>query len=122
MDVSEDEEPPPVELSSAKGSNKGDILHSQHPLWNRVSTKVLTFVKASIATQGGVIFWVGSWKALDVYLLPINLWVDIGCVIVGLLLLILTNTFQLQAGIAFTSRVSLQSCKVRCFCLMCLRG
>lgn len=57
------------------------------------------YLRAAIATSGGIIWWIGSWNALEVYLLPENPWVDVGCILVGIILLVLTQTFKLQAGI-----------------------
>ena len=58
-----------------------------------------SYLRASVALAGGIIWWIGSWNALEVYLLPDNPWLDVLCIIVGVSVLLLTRTFKLQAGI-----------------------
>ncbi|KAL6070632.1 hypothetical protein QOT17_006661 [Balamuthia mandrillaris] len=65
----------------------------------RLLYDVILLLKALAATLGGVIFWVGCWNLLDVYLLPQNLWSELGCVVVGALVLIATKSFTQHAGV-----------------------
>eukprot|EP01080_Neovahlkampfia_damariscottae_P002816 gene2816-4224_t len=46
----------------------------------------ILFLKQIFAAIGGVIFWVGGWNALDLYLLPQNVYAEICCVVFGTIL------------------------------------
>jgi len=66
------------------------LLIFNDPLYLKAETKKekifflsILFLKQIFAAIGGVIFWVGGWNALDLYLLPQNVLTEICCVIFG---------------------------------------
>jgi hypothetical protein len=52
----------------------------------RVSFTFILFIKHFIAGIGGVIFWVGTWNALDVYIFPPSFYVEIASLAFGLIM------------------------------------
>jgi hypothetical protein len=47
---------------------------------------VIAFLKQLLVAIGGVVFWVGLWELIDVYLFPQSLYTELGCVTIGTLI------------------------------------
>ena len=78
---------------------KEQPLPPPSPLPSSNSMSLAFYARSVLAIAGQVVHCVGVWTLLDIYILPLNLWRNLGCFLGGFLLLVVSGTLMQSAAI-----------------------